>query len=68
MILLNIGFKGSPVAVLHNQIEVMLSRYLHFYAVNEVLVLRDLLQYLYLCHDSLFIFWYDRDDLCHKFA
>lgn len=42
--MLNIPLKRSTVAILHNEIEVMLGGYLNFQTIHEVIIMRYLPQ------------------------
>jgi hypothetical protein len=44
MMMLNIPLKRSTVAILHNEIEVMLGGYLNFQTIHEVIIMRYLPQ------------------------
>lgn len=68
MVLLDVGFEGASIAIFHDEVEVMLGRNLHFYAVHEIFMFGNLLQNLYLGHDRFFIFRHDRDDFRHQLA
>lgn len=66
MILVNVFIERASVAVLHDEVKIMFTGYLHFDAIYKIFMIRDLLEYFYLGHNRLFILRNQRDYLSYE--